>query len=176
MAYKKVVLATKRVLYPKLYVAEEFMGNKRFSSTVLLTEEDEKALEAQIKACIEEDAPGKGDQLIKRYKGSRQSWPIKETDDGFSITPKRKEEKGAPLVLDQQKQNIPADAGLPYCWCNVSITIFHYTKNGGGVTLYLNGVQLVRTDAPLAGGSAPSRDDFEVISEDDVPQADADMF
>ena len=75
--------------------------------------------------------------------------------------------------IDQKRQNIPADRGLPYggCWVNVSIDVSCYTKSGGGVTAYLNGVQLVKEDAPLgAGATAGScRNDFDEI---ETPSAD----
>ena len=117
----------------------------------------------------------------RRSKKSNQTWPLKELEDGgYSITPKRKEEQGAPTVLDQKKHNIPADAGKPYagCYVNCSIDVFCYTKNGGGVTSYLNGVQFAKDGEPLGAGAtaASCRDEFDELEAPEAPQSDDDLM
>ena len=174
MSSVRTMVSNVRCVYPKLFVADEFQGNKRYSIGLLLDEANLNAIKAAIKTAVENTFPGKSAQMIKAFSGSRQQWPLKTLDDGTTIiTPKRREANGAPLVIDQKRQNIPADRGLPYggCWVNVSIDVSCYTKSGAGVTAYLNGVQLVKEDAPLGGGATAGscRNDFEEI---ETPSSD----
>lgn len=167
---KRLMFKNVRINFPKIFKAEDFMGTMQYSVQMLFPQGTDFArlFELAALSCAEAQFPGKGDQMLKRFKGSRQSWPLREDNDGgYFLTAKRKEEKGAPLVLDQRKEVIPADAGVPYagCWCNVSVDVFCYQKNGGGITVYLNGVQLVRRGDPLSGSAtaASCKNDFDVI-------------
>lgn len=175
----RVLLKNVRCQFPKLFVADEFMGKRTFSVGLLLPAGDPalKVIEDAALKAAEAQYPGKGEAMLRRFRQSKTTWPVRSLDDGgFLITPKRKEEQGAPMVFNQRKQLIPADAGLPYagCWLNVSADIFCYTKSGGGITCYLNGVQLVREDAPLGGGAtaASCKDDFEDISGESLETED----
>lgn len=157
-------------MWPKLFQAEEYMGKKSYSITTQIAEKEElyKFLMDAIVDVVSRAYPGKPvEGVIKKFKGSRQSWPLKETDEEgvYTICAKRKAERGAPTVLDQLKQNIAADAGLPYggCIVNILVTVCCYTQNAGGVTIYLEGVQLVREGEPLSGARKDCRDDFAVI-------------
>lgn len=178
---EKILLKNIRCLYPKLFVPEEYQGVKRYSIMLPIEagSENERKLMKAIDDTVNSRFPGKAEAMIKRFKGSKTTWPIRDRDDGIYIQPKRKEQNGAPVVVDQRKQNIPATSGLPFagCWVNAVVDVFCYSSNGGGVTTYLEGVQLVRTDAPLSG--APSaqacRDDFEVLEgADDAQTSDDD--
>ena len=176
-AYKKVKLSNAICMWPKLFQAEEYMGKKNFAVTTLLDGVEDpnyKALISAVEATVGQAYPGKPvEQVLRKFKGSRQSWPFREGDDGrITICFKRKEERGAPVVLDQKKQNIPCDAGLPYggCFVNIVVTVCCYTQNGGGVTSYLEGVQLVREGDPLSGVKSDVKDDFDVVG--DAPSAD----
>lgn len=169
---KRIMISNVRCTFPKLFVAEEYMGKTNYSIGLIIPADHPalKAIEAAALEIAEARYPGKGDGMVRRFKQSKTTWPLKALDDGgFQLTPKRKVEQGAPTVLDQKKQNLPASSGLPYagCWVNCSVDLFCYTKSGGGITAYLNGVQLVREDAPLGGGAtaASCRDDFEVIED-----------
>lgn len=166
----KLMIKNVRCTFPKLFVAEEYMGRKTFSIGLMIPEGDKNlaALEHACLDAVEAKYPGKGMEMLKKFKKSRQTYPVKELDDGgFIITPKRREEQGAPLVIDGQKRNIPADAGKPYagCYVNASVDIYCYQKNGGGVTAYLNGVQFVKDGEPLGAGATASscKDDFEEL-------------
>lgn len=177
----RIMLSNVRCNFPKLFVAEEFMGKKNYSIGLSLPAGSPliDKIEKAARESIDAQFPGKVDAMLKKFKGSRQSWPIREMDDGsFYVNPKRKEEQGAPLVLDQRKNLIPADRGVPYagCWVNASVEVFCYNKNGGGVTMYLNGIQLVKEDAPLSGASTASscKDDFEALEE--IPEDNSDLL
>lgn len=174
----RIMVRNSRCQFPKLFQAEEYMGKKNFSIGLLIPADSDnlKAIEAAANQAAESAFPGKGAAMVKKFRGSRTTWPIKELEDGsFIITPKRREDQGAPTVLDQKKQNIPADAGKPYagCYVNASVDIFCYTKNGGGVTAYLNGVQFAKDGAPLGAGAtaASCKDEFDEL---DTPEAPAD--
>lgn len=177
----RIMIPNVRCNFPKLFQPEEFMGKRTYSIGLMLPEGSPVVgliEDAAIKAA-EAAYPGKGEAMVRRFKGSKTTWPLKSMADGsWMITPKRKEEQGAPIVFNQRKQLIPASDGKPYagCWVNVSADVFCYTKSGGGITCYLNGVQLVKEDAPLDGSAtaASCKDDFEDISgmADDKPADD----
>lgn len=179
----RIMVKNARCQFPKLFQAEEYMGKKNFSIGLLLPADSAnlKAIEAAASEAAESAFPGKGPAMLKKFRGSRTTWPVKELDDGsFIITPKRREEQGAPLVMDQKKQIIPADAGKPYagCYVNASIDVFCYTKNGGGITAYLNGVQFVKDGEPLGVGAtaASCKDDFEELETPDAPADGSDLL
>lgn len=176
------VLKNVRCIFPKLFVAEEFGGKMRYSVGLLIEKDSpqhKRILEAIREVVVARFGENAAAAKMRQFSQNKTTWPLRETDDGnFLITPKRMQEKGAPVVLDQRRQNIPIDANLPYagCWINVSMDIYCYQSNGGGVTSYLNGVQLVKEDAPLAGaGSAINcRDEFDDLG--DVGDDSEDLF
>lgn len=165
----KCVLKDVRCVYPKLFAADEFMGKKRYSVGLLLPKDSEAF--ATVKNAITEACRAQwGDKAadkIKSFQGSKQSWCLKSFDDDtMLITPKRAEERGKPIVLDQHANDLAPESGELYggCYVNCSFVVSAYNKNGAqGVTAFLNGVQLVREGDPLSGaGSAAScRADFE---------------
>ena len=167
----RCVLKEVRCTFPKLFQAEEFQGKTRFSVGLILQPGSPQLAKVE-KACrdavVAAFGEAEADKKIRQMKQSKTTWPIRSMEDGtFMITPKRDISKGAPVVLDGRKNQIPEQAGLPYggCWLNVSLDAYCYSKMGSGVTLYLNGVQLVREDAALAGAStaASCKDDFEEL-------------
>lgn len=179
---QRIMIKNVRCLYPKLFVPEEYQGVKRYSIQLPIEagSENEKKLMKAIHDAVENRFPGKSDAMIKRFKSSKTTWPIRDNEDGIYIQPKRKEVNGAPAVVDQRKVDLPKSSGLPFggCWVNCSVDVFCYSNNGGGVTTYLNGVQLVREDSPLSG--APSaracKDDFDVIEGADDNVAEGEDF
>ena len=146
----KVVVRNVRNIYPKLFEADDFMGKKRYSIGLLIPKESEQA--KQIKAAIMEAAKAQwGDKAadkIKSFQGSKQSWCLREYDENtYQVNAKRAAERGVPAVVDQHKNDLTRDSGLPYggCWVNASIVLSAYNKNGAqGITCFLNGVQLVK--------------------------------
>ena len=157
---KQIMIDNSRCAWPHLFVAEEYMGNRKYSIQLDLDEVNQTKVEDALYAAIEAQFPGKSQKLAAKFKQSKTTWPIRQDEDGrVFITPKRREEKGAPMVIDQRKQNLAADSGKPYSGCivNALIEAYCYTQNGGGVTLYLDGVQFVK-DGPRAGGALTATD------------------
>lgn len=179
----RLVLKNVRCIYPKLFTPEEYQGKSRYGITLLLPKDSEQLEQVggAIKRLLTDVYGSDAARKLQSFKGSKQSWPLKALDDGgFTLNPKRHADKGAPIVLDQAKRKLEPTDGRPYggCWVNVSLDVYAFDKAGAqGVTTYLNGVQLVREDEPLAGaGSAAScADDFESLEntggsqEDDIP-------
>lgn len=169
----KVIAKNVRCVYPKLFEADDFMGKKRYSIGLLIPKESEQA--KQIKAAIMEAAKAQwGDKAadkIKSFQGSKQSWCLRDYDENtYQVNAKRAAERGVPAVVDQHKNDLTQDSGLPYggCWVNASIVLSAYNKNGAqGITCFLNGVQLVKEDEPLSGsGSAAAvKKDFDDLGE-----------
>ena len=180
MARYKQVMLEGVCTFPKLFVPEEYNGVKQWSCGVILTDEaKERFLKAAHQVIEETAGADKVEALLRKFKGSRQSWPLRELDDGaFSISSKRKEDKGAPIVIDQKKQMIPSTAGKPYAGCQIKmlVTVYFYDKNGGGVTTYLEGVQFVADGTPLSGGSTAGqiKNAFDVIETPEVPVEEED--
>jgi len=175
----KLVLREVRCVYPKLFRADDFMGKKRYSIGLLLPNDSEalKQLKAAISAAATAQWGEKAAEKIKSFQGSRQQWCLRETDDGYQINAKRSVERGAPVVVDQHRNDLTEESGLPYagCWVNASIVVCAYNRNGAqGVTCFLNGVQLVKEDEPLAGaGSAASvKKDFDDLGETGATSSD----
>lgn len=167
-----VVLRDVRCVYPRLFKADEYMGKSNYSIGLLLPEGSEnlkKVQQAIAEAVKGEYGEQKAGALLKKFAGSRTTWPIKTygEDEGLMIQPKRGVEKGKPKVLDRRKNEITED-NVIYggCWVNASVDVYCYTSNGGGVTTYIKGVQFVREDAPLAGSAANCEADFEDLGDD----------
>ena len=171
----RVVLSNTRCIYPRLFKADEYMGKSNYSIGLLLPEGSEnlkKVQQAILEAVREEYGSEKANALVKKFAGSRTTWPLKKRDaeddsEGYMIQPKRSEEKGKPKVVDRRKNPITED-GVIFggCWVNASIDVYCYSNNGGGVTTYLNGVQFVKEDAPLAGSAASCEQDFDDLGDD----------
>lgn len=170
----RVVLRNVRALYPRLFRAEEFMGKTNYSCGFLLepdSAEYKAVCDAIQKAVAEEYGAQKAPALLRKFAGSRNTWPLRKQDEEqggcWIIQPKRAESKGRPKVYDRRK-NLTDDESLVYsgCYVTVSLDVYCYTQNGGGVTSYLNGVQFVRKGAPLSGSAASCEQDFDDLGED----------
>ena len=184
-----LVLRNVRCVWPKLYRPENFREKDRYSIGLLIEEGSDQAqkLGEAIKTAIAgQYGPQEVEAKLRKFKQTGVTkYPIKDFDDGATkiITPKRDAAKQAPIVLDGRKQRIPEEKGLPYggCWVNASIDVFCHNREGGGLAFYLNGVQLVREDAVLGGGTRTAesiKDDFDDLGDTGVAEvsAEADDF
>ena len=184
-----IMLRDVRCVWPKLFRAEEFREKKRYSVGLLIEggSDQEAKLKEAIKAAVAQQyGPAEVEARLKKYKATGVTkLPIKEYEGQENtkiITPKRDESKGPPLVLDGRKRKLEESSGLPYagCWVNASVDVFCHNREGGGLAFYLNGVQLVREDAALAGTRTAEsfRDDFDDLGDTGVAEvsAEADDF
>jgi hypothetical protein len=74
----------------------------------------------------------------------------------------------APLVIDQNRQPLTEESGIPYsgCYVNAALAIWaQQNKHGRRINAQLRGVQFVRHGEPLGGGAPASVDEFGDIEE-----------
>lgn len=176
-----------RCVWPKLFVAEEYRGQRKYSVGLLIEKDSENY--KQLQECIREAVASQfGNQdveaRIRKFKQTGVTkFPVKpfgDDDNMVLITPKLAEAKGHPRVFDQAKKIIPPEqesrirAGY---WLNASVDVFCHNKEGGGICFYLNGVQLVKEDAVLSGsGSETCDSDFEALADTGVNEAGDEDF
>lgn len=185
----RLILRDVRCVWPKLFRPDDFKGKRKFSVSLIITKgsENEKKLYAAIrKAVVEQYGPADSEARLRKFKQTGVTkFPIKpygDTED-LMITPKLDAEKApnGPKVLDQHKKDIPLEQESriqPGYWLNASVDVFCHNKEGGGLAFYLNGVQLVREDALLAGASSVETcgDDFEDLGDTGVEEAGEEDF
>ena len=86
----------------------------------------------------------------------------------FHLNSSRAEDKGRPLVIDQNKSPLTAQDGKPYSGCYVNATIELWAQDnswGKRINATLQAVQFVRDGDAFSGGSVPSADDFDDIAD-----------
>lgn len=94
----------------------------------------------------------------------------------FALSAHRYQEKGRPLVFDNDKSPIyqldntvyPGKEGRIYSGCFVNATVEIWAqdnKNGKGLRCTLLGIQRVKDGDAFGGGSRPDADDFDDVSE-----------
>jgi hypothetical protein len=91
----------------------------------------------------------------------------KEAEDSWVLASYRPQDKGRPLVIDQQKNPLVAADGKPYagCWVNATVEIYTTGKPNMGVRCGLLGVQFLKDGDAFGGGTPPNPDDFEALAE-----------
>lgn len=122
------------------------------------------------------------------------SWPFNDGDDTPEDWDDSKKEiyaghlycsadsKNPPGIYDQKKEDMDETQKREIysgCYCQASLYMVPYQDVGGrgnkgrsGIKLYLQGIQLVKKGEPL--GNVGSRDDFEVIENEDGDTDSAD--
>jgi len=176
----KLVIKNVRLAFPDLFEAVQFQGKGPFNygATFLVPYNDpQKAtIDTAIKSVATEKwgkkADGYLEEILQDKKGccwiDGKRRPDYDGYEGhFSLASKRKQEKGAPLVLDTNKSPLTAKSGKPYagCYVNASVEIYAQdSSDGRGIRCALLGVQFVRDGDSFGGGAAPSADDFDELS------------
>jgi hypothetical protein len=93
--------------------------------------------------------------------------PIKETNPeyaGHFIVTASCNENQRPHVVGSNKQTIDPNLCKSGYWYKVNLNAFAYTGGSGGVTVGLNGVQLIREDECLGGGGPSVDECFETVA------------
>lgn len=173
----KVKLTNVRLSFPKLFEAEQYEGKGafRFGATFWIPKTDttqiarvNEAIQTEAKAAWGAKAAAKLTEILPDKKaccfidGTR-----KDADDVWVLASYRPQEKGRPLVIDQQKNPLVATDGKPYAGCYVNATVEIYTTNkpNEGVRCGLLGVQFLKDGDAFGGGTPPNPDDFEALAE-----------
>lgn len=96
--------------------------------------------------------------------------PIKEGNPeyaGHYIVPcTKREADGPPVVKGPNNQDIPAGSVKSGYWCNVNVNAFAYTGGSGGVSVGLNGVQLIREDETFGVAGPDPNSMFAAVGPD----------
>lgn len=190
----KVHLKEVRLAFPKLFRAAAVgNGDKKYYSAAFPIDPKSANFVALEKACHEvakEKWGAKGEQILKtiREKGDTgfKHKPLTNAEgdvyEGFegrySVNASRREDKGAPLVVDRVPKNadgspnkLTEQSGRPYagCYVNTSIEVWAQdNQNGKRVNVELKGVQFVKDGDAFGSGAPASADDFEDLGTEDI--------
>ena len=162
-------------------------GDRKYSVTLLIPKSNITAFNA-VCAAMEEAAayataakwnnvrPPILPNPLHDGDGTRQDGtPYGEECKGMWILTASCKENRPPFVVDQQVQPIIDPRGIySGCWGNASVNFFGYFAAGKkGIGCGLNGVQLVRQDEPLGGGTVTAEQAFQPVPMEPqtVPQA-----
>jgi hypothetical protein len=135
-----------------------------------------QVIEQAIAATAKDKWAAKAPQIIAANEGIPQKHCFidgrKRSYEGYegnwALSASRPEEKGRPLVFDQQKNPLVAADGKPYAGCYVNASVEFWAQDnqhGKAVRCSLNGVQFARDGDAFAGGAPASPDDFEALAE-----------
>ena len=171
---ERVTVGPGRLSFPFLFEPRAVEGGEpKYSATLLLPPGfDTKPLLAALNRCA-----------VAAWGPDRAKWPKKaRTPDDVIRDATEKSlpgyeegwkfitatSKHAPDVFDANR-DVVADESAVYAgrWGRVSVSPFSYGTMGNvGISLGLNGVQILKHDAPLGGGRGSSRNDFDAWAED----------
>ncbi|MBR8303721.1 DUF2815 family protein [Burkholderia dolosa] len=195
----KVKLTNVRIAFiNNLRHAAEFEagdGKFRYSATFLVEKgsENDKAIEAAIKAVAVEGWAKKADAMLESFRNNANKFCYQNGDlkdfDGFEgnmyIAAHRKRDDGRPLLLDNiadpetnkparlvdaNGEWLPGKEGRIYagCYVNATIDIYAQTKNNPGIRCGLMGVQFHAAGDSFSGASRASEDDFDAAAPADT--------
>lgn len=175
----KLMLANVRISFPDLFEAVQFQGKGPFNyGAQFLVPADgplKKQVDEAIQAVAREKWGAKAAKILEEILPDKKACCWINGDrreyDGYAgnwaLTAKRKQEKGAPLVIDANKSPLTAKSGRIYAGCFVNASVDIYAQDstdGKGIRCGLLGVQFCRDGDAFGGGSAASADDFDDMS------------
>jgi hypothetical protein len=174
----KVKLANVRLSFPDLFKAVQYQGEGPFNYRAQFLVEpgsaNHKAIEAAIKEVAKAKWAAKADAILKSIAGNSQKYCYIDGDtkeyDGYAgmmaLSTTRQQEKGRPLIIDQQKNPLTEADGKPYAGCYVNASVEFWAQDnsfGKAIRCTLLGVQFAKDGDAFGGGAAPSADDFDSI-------------
>lgn len=187
----KIKLQNVRLAFPDLFEATQYQGQGPFNygaqfltpdadPVVVATGADGRPVQTRLSKVIEKVAADKWGAKAQANLAGIKSNPQRfflvdgntKAYDGFAgnwaISAKRPQDKGRPLVIDNNRAALTAADGKPYagCYVNATVEIWAQDNNfGKGIRATLLGVQFVRDgDAFGGGGSRSTEDDFDDIA------------
>ena len=177
----KVVLKNVRINFPTLFKAEvpERFPNQKPSYSANFTidkgSDNLKKLEEAIEAAAIEKWADKGKKKVAEYRANTQRFCMKDGDNTekdylkgkMTLTAKRQEQLGRPLVIDALKSPITIDDGKNFNGATVNASVVIWAQDGAnpGIRCQLLSVQLVKEGS--GGGATPTDADFDEITLDD---------
>jgi len=198
----EIILKDVRLSFPDLGEPKSYQDDsknpRRWGATVLVPQDSEqcKAVDKMIRSVLTEKFASKCkatakktaqqvlDDLIDEILADKKAtcWvngdkkPYDGYEGNMALTAYRYEDKGRPIVMDNDKSPIyaannelmPGKGGRIYggCYVNVKLEIWAQdNKTGKGVRATLQVVQRARSGDAFGGGAAPSADGFDEVAE-----------
>jgi hypothetical protein len=173
----KVSLKKVRLSFPDLFVAKQYegKGDFKYAASFLIEpgSDNDKAVQAAIKAVAVEKWGKRVDAVLESIRGSKQQYCYLKGDskeyEGYAgmlvLSAKRKQKDGRPLVIDQAKNPLNESDGKPYAGCYVNATVDIWAQDGThtGIRGGLLGVQFHSDGDAFSGGAVANPDDFEAL-------------
>jgi hypothetical protein len=189
----EVMLKNVRIAFmDSLFQAKDFRENKNFRHSATFIYEPGSQAHKDLEAAIQAEANNvfgkKAPQMLESFRNNPVKYPItkdKKNSDGepypdfvgkFSIAAHRRQEDGAPLVLDNVKDPSTGKAARlrgsegrlhPGAYVNAKISIYCQEGQKGGVRATLLGVQFHAPGEGFGGPKVASEDDFSVKENDE---------
>ncbi len=174
----KIRIDNARLSWNDLFEATGFGGdtiNPAYKCKVILDEDALAKVRNAINVALKEAYPKDSDKVLKKIQNDARSFPLKELDDGgFSLSTRRPQKKGRPILLDENRQPVTADDQKFYAGCRVNILVEFWAGNYSGdrVGCTLEGLQFAGDDQPFSAQRSSSVDDFETVAVATMETAD----
>jgi hypothetical protein len=183
-----VKLLNARLSFPDLFTAVQFQGTGPFSYKASFLQGEDTPVAVQqadktwkkttmgkvIEAVAQEAWKANATTVLKAISGDPQkcAWydgALKEYDGyegNFVLSASRGQDKGRPLIVDNDKTPLTESDGKPYAGCYVNGTVEIWAQDnkfGKGIRATLRGVQFVKDGDAFSAGTPVSEDDFDEI-------------
>jgi hypothetical protein len=166
----KIRIDNARLSWNDLYEATGFNGDNNLAFKAKIIIDDEATLAKvrnAINVALKEAYSRDSDKIVKKIQNDARSFPFKEHDDGgFSLSTRRPQKKGRPILLDENRQPVTADDQKFYAGCRVNVLVEFWAGNYSGdrVGCTLEGLQFAGDDQPFSAQRSSSVDDFETVA------------
>lgn len=176
----KIKLSKVRLSFPDLFEATQYQGKGayRYNATFLIVpgSANDKAIRDAISSEAAAKWKGKASVMLKSMENNSNKYcyldgNLKEYD-GYEnmmyLSSHRRQQDGAPLVIDRDKSPLTAASGKPYggCYVNATVEIWAQEGENSGMRCGLIGVQFAEDGDSFSGASRPSADEFEELAND----------
>ncbi len=185
-----MLVSNVRLIYPKLFVPYKNEEDKKdpnksgkYMANFWLPKNDPQVavVKAEIKRKVEKELGPKAQAFYTAYINDKKDCFFRDGDavlngngdpsspGNYIIAARRREEDGAPSVVNGRKEKISPSDGLIYsgCYVNASLDVWIQAKGDyKGIRCKLVGVQFFRHGEPL-GGAPASDKEFAVVESGD---------
>lgn len=180
---RSIILRNVRLAFPDLFVAKKFEGgdgDPTYGGTFLIKpgSEADKQVRAAIASAARSKWNEKADAIMKSIEGRSKEFCYIDGNlkdyDGFAgmmaLSAKRREDAGAPKVIDKDLSELHASDGKPYagCYVNVKVSIWAQdNKWGKGMRATLETVQFLSHGDAFSGSGPATTDGFQAEADEE---------
>lgn len=178
-----IVIKNVRLAFPDLREAVQFEGKgpASFKATFLVTpgSDSDTLIQATILKVAQAEWKDKYAPILAQIKasGSQKFCYVDgntKAYDGYAgnmaLSASRRQEDGAPKLIDQLMNELAADSGKPYGGCVVNAKVQFWAQDnqfGKGIRATLVVVQFVRDGAAFSGSGPANTDGMEPVEVED---------